>query len=273
MSSYSDYFLASGISAIFTKTSVAPLERIKILKQTQNYYNQANYGSIIGSCRFIYKNEGFRGFYRGHYSNMMRIFPSYLIKFPANEFYKKLYKADDSHPIRVLLAGISAGSAQISFTYPLDIIRTRMTLDHHMTTNYNSYYKCARNILKSEGLKAFYKGYPISGLTYPMYVGLQFFVYESLKTDFSYFAGAIAGMTAQTLMYPGDILKRHLQINGIDNTSKKYNGLVDTIRKIYIKYGFRGFYTGYGVNILKAVPETMLQFVIYDKVTSFLRTK
>ena len=273
MSSYFDSLIASGVSAIITKSSVAPLERIKILKQTQSYYSQSNYGSLFHSCRFIYKNEKLRGFYRGHYSNMLRIFPAYLIKFPANEFYKQLYKVDEQHPIRLLLAGISAGSTQVSMTYPLDIIRTRMTLDKYMTTNYNSYYKCARNILKREGIWAFYKGYPITGMTYPMYVGLQFFIYEWLKTDFSYFAGAIAGMTAQTLMYPGDILKRHLQINGIDNTGNKYNGLIDCICKIYNKYGFRGFYTGYGVNLIKAVPETMIQFAVYDKVTSFLRTK
>ena len=74
-------------------------------------------------------------------------------------------------------------------------------------------------------------------------------------------------------MYPGDVLKRHLQINGIDNTGKKYTSLIDCIKKIYKKYGIRGFYSGYGVNILKAVPETVIQFAIYDKVTSFLRTK
>ena len=75
-----------------------------------------------------------------------------------------------------------------------------MTLDYYMTSNYNSYYKCARNILKNEGLLSFYKGYTIVGVTYPMYVGLQFFIYESLKEKYSYFAGAIAGITAQTLM-------------------------------------------------------------------------
>ena len=90
-----------------------------------------------------------------------------------------------------------------------------------------------------------------------------------LKEKFSYFAGGISGITAQTLMYPGDVLKRHLQINGIDNTKNKYNGLIDCSYKNIQKYGFRGFYTGYGVNILKAVPETMIQFTIYEKVTSF----
>ena len=273
MPSYFESFIASGTSALITKTSVAPLERIKILKQTQNYYNQSNYGSLFNSCNFIYKNEGLRGFYRGHYSNLLRIFPAYLIKFPTNEFYRNLYQADEAHPEKIFLAGISAGSSQITFTYPLDIIRTRMTLDHYMTSNYNSYFKCARNIFKNEGISAFYKGYPISGFTYPMYVGLQFFVYESLKNDLSYFAGAIAGITAQTLMYPGDVIKRHLQINGIDSTTSKYDGLIDCIRNIYKKYGIRGFYTGYGINMLKAVPETMIQFAIYDKVTSFLRTR
>ena len=67
MPSYFDSFIASGFSAIITKSTVAPLERIKILKQTQNYYNQSNYRTLPGSIKFIYKNEGLRGFYRGNY--------------------------------------------------------------------------------------------------------------------------------------------------------------------------------------------------------------
>jgi len=273
MPSYFDSFIASGFSAIITKSTVAPLERIKILKQTQNYYNQSNYRTLPGSIKFIYKNEGLRGFYRGNYSNLIRIFPAYLLKFPANEFYRNLYNANESTPERILLAGISAGSIQITLTYPLDIIRTRMTLDHYMTTNYNSYFKCARNMFLNEGMLALYKGYPITGFTYPIYVGLQFFLYEMFRSDYSYFGGAFAGIIAQTLMYPGDVMRKQLQINGIDNTKKKYNGLIDCIKKIYKECGFRGFYTGYGVNVLKAVPETMIQFIIYDKVTSFLRTR
>ena len=75
MPSYFESFIGSGVSAIITKSSVAPLERIKILKQTQNYYNHSNYNTIYSSCKFIFKNEGLSGFYRGNYSNLLRIIP------------------------------------------------------------------------------------------------------------------------------------------------------------------------------------------------------
>ena len=44
-----------------------------------------------------------------------------------------------------------------------------------MTNNYNTYFMCAK-ILQKAGLPAFYKGYMISGITYPLYVGIQFYI-------------------------------------------------------------------------------------------------
>ena len=207
--------IASGVSAIITKTSVAPLERIKLLKQSQTYYNQTRYTSLFKSCQYILKNDGFKGLYRGNVSNLYRVLPAYLIKFPLNEFYKKQLGATTNTPTLLLGSGVLAGLSQITCTYPLDIIRTRMTLDNHMTTNYNNYFTCTRNVLRNEGLSAFYKGFPVSGISYPIYVGLQFFIYEWFKDTYSYFAGGIAGIIAQSLMYPGDTIKRQLQLNGI----------------------------------------------------------
>lgn len=257
-------FLASACSAITTKTSVAPLERVKILKQSQSYYSQHNYTSIFNSFRFIWQNEGIKGFYRGNYSNVTRIIPAYMIKFPLNDFYKKQLKASKENPGRLLASGVLAGISQITVTYPLDIMRTRMSLDHYMTSNYNNYITCARNILVNEGFRGFYKGFNSSLLTYPIYVGLQFSIYGYFKDDYPYLAGGIAGITAQTLAYPGDTIKRQLQLNGLDNTQKKYNGLWDCVRSMYRQYGIRGYYVGLGVNLIKAVPEATIQFAVYE---------
>ena len=267
----------SGIaSAIVTKTFVAPLERLKLLKQSQLYYGQQNYTNLYDSFKFIYKNEGLLGFYRGNYSNLVRIIPAYMLKFPTNEFYKKKLGVNRDTPFKQLLGGTLAGLTQITCTYPLDIIRTRMSLDSHMTNNYTNYITCAQNIAKKEGLKAFYKGFPISGLTYPLYVGLQFFVYEKLCDEGGIFgnrfiAGATAGLIAQSLMFPGDTIKRNLQINGIDSTKEKYSGPLSCIKNMYCVHGIRAFYAGYGVNMIKAMPEAALQFAIYDYVKMSLK--
>lgn len=259
-------FLGGALSAIITKTSVAPLERIKILKQSQNYYTKKNYTSIWNSFGFIYIHEGgIRGFYRGNYSNITRIIPSYMIKFPLNDTYKKYFGIRNDEPHKLFLSGTFAGLTQVTCTYPLDIMRTRMSLDHYMTSNYNKYTTCAYNIARTEGFRGFYKGFSSSLLTYPIYVGLQFSIYNNLKEEcHPLLAGATAGMVAQTVAYPGDTVKRQLQLNGLDNTKSKYNGLWSCIKLMYKQYGIRGYYAGLGVNILKAAPEAAIQFYVYE---------
>ena len=255
--------IGGGCSAIVTKSAVAPLERIKLLKQSQSYYSSQNYTGLFQSIRYIRKSEGFSGFYRGNYSNIIRITPAYLLKFPLNEFYKK--KIGNSTPGQLLASGVAAGFTQVCLTYPLDVMRTRMSLDHHMTSNYNKYFSCAKNIYHMEGIKGLYKGFPISAISYPMYVGIQFSMYETLSQNgYSYFSAPIAGMIAQSLMYPGDTIKRQLQINGLDNTKSKFRNPIHCIIQMYRTLGFRGFYAGFGINLLKAIPEVSIQFSVYE---------
>jgi len=268
-----EYILSATTSAICTKTFVAPLERMKMLKQSQLYYKEQNYSTIFKSIKYIYKHEGPLGFYRGNLSNITRIVPSYVLKFPLNEFYKTQFFVEKHKFKTLLLSGIFAGFTQVSITYPLDILRTRMTLDKKMTSNYNTITSCARNILNKEGIAAFYNGFSIALVSYPLYIGIQFSIYEYLKEDFSFFAGSIAGLISQSLMYPGDTIKRQLQLNGLDNTKMKYNTVLGCIRFIYKKYGFPGFYPGFSINLLKSIPEVTLQFFIYESCMKLFNQK
>ena len=78
-------------------------------------------------------------------------------------------------------------------------------------------------------------------------------------------------MIAQTLMYPGDTIKRQMQINGLDKTKKKYSSLTNCIKHIYKENGMKGFYPGLSINLIKAVPEATLQFFIYETVLQYLQ--
>ncbi len=80
-------FSSSIITAICTKTFIAPLTRIKVLQQVQTYYNTQNYANLFYSFKYIKNNEGFAGFYKGNLANIAKSIPNYCIKFPINEFY------------------------------------------------------------------------------------------------------------------------------------------------------------------------------------------
>jgi len=55
------------------KTSVAPLDRVKILLQGQSqHYRQSG---VLGGLRKVVKREGFRALFKGNGAQMVRIFP------------------------------------------------------------------------------------------------------------------------------------------------------------------------------------------------------
>ena len=266
------YLGSSFVSAICSKTSIAPLERLKILKQSDMYYKFNNYNtSILNSFKYIYKNEGFKGFYRGNLINIYRVLPGYFIKFPLNEFghkYIKKYKnVNKTSYLDKLTVGLITGSIQITLTYPFDFLRTRLSLDKTMLKLYkNNMFNYGKYIVKNEGILNLYKGYGSCILTYPLYVGLQFSIFNQCKeNDINVFlSGSIAGLISQTLVFPGDVIKRQMQLNGINNKPKLYKNLLDCLKKIYINEGMKGFYTGLQINLIKCIPGASVQFATYE---------
>lgn len=90
----------------------------------------ANYG-IIESFKKIVQQEGFLSLYKGNGAQMLRIFPYAALQFTSYEFYKrmnkKIFKEEASERIiNNLLCGSLAGITAVTFTYPLDVIRSRL---------------------------------------------------------------------------------------------------------------------------------------------------
>ena len=69
----------------------------------------------------------------------------------------------------------------MSATYPLDMIRGRLTVQVDGKAQYTGMAHAARVIIAEEGLGALYMGWLPSVLGVIPYVGLNFAVYETLK--------------------------------------------------------------------------------------------
>lgn len=277
---WSKYIISGIFSASITKTGIAPFVRVKTLMQIQTYHNTNNYTNLYDSLKYIVRNEGFRGLYKGNMINLAKSVPNYCMKFTVNEYYiKHLLKQNGCKNMnelnfpKLLEAGILTGVIQTSLMYPIDLVRTRIIQDKQMLGRDISIPQCAREIVRKGGVFALYTGFLPTIISAPIYVGLSLANYQYLKgrddiLSNSFIAGAIAGVTSQTLTYPGDTIKKQLQVNGMN--SQKYTGLIDCIKTMYRANGIGGFYRGFAINTAKAAPELGLKFFVYELFKHYL---
>ncbi|CAA2977634.1 mitochondrial adenine nucleotide transporter ADNT1-like [Olea europaea subsp. europaea] len=302
--------VAGGIAGGVSRTAVAPLERLKILLQVQNP-NNIKYNGTIQGLKYIWRTEGFRGLFKGNGTNCARIVPNSAVKFFSYEQASKgilyLYQQQTGNedaqltPLLRLGAGACAGIIAMSATYPMDMVRGRLTVQTDKSPyQYRGIFHALSTVLREEGFRALYKGWLPSVIGVVPYVGLNFAVYESLKdwliksNQFGLAennelgvvtrlaCGAAAGTVGQTVAYPLDVIRRRMQMVGWSNAasivtgdgrnkaSLEYTGMIDAFRKTVRYEGFRALYKGLVPNSVKVVPSIAIAFVTYEQVKDIL---
>ncbi|KAF5935325.1 hypothetical protein HYC85_026454 [Camellia sinensis] len=293
-----------------SRTAVAPSERLKILLQVQNPHS-IKYSGTVQSLKYIWRTEGLRGLFKGNGTNCARIVPNSAVKFFSYEEASKgilgLYRhqtgKEDAEltPLLRLGAGACAGIIAMSATYPMDLVRGRLTVQTEASPRqYRGIFHALSSVFHEEGPRALYKGWLPSVIGVIPYVGLNFSVYESLKdwliktrpfglvedselsVTTKLACGAAAGTVGQTVAYPLDVIRRRMQMVGWkdaaslvtgDGKSKaplEYSGMVDAFRKTVRHEGFRALYKGLVPNSVKVVPSIAIAFVTYEAVKDVL---
>lgn len=304
--------VAGGVAGGVSRTAVAPLERLKILLQVQNPHS-IKYNGTVQGLNYIWRTEGFRGLFKGNGTNCARIVPNSAVKFFSYEqaakgilwLYREQTGNDDAQlsPLLRLAAGACAGIIAMSATYPMDMVRGRLTVQTDKSPyQYRGMFHALSTVLREEGPRALYKGWLPSVIGVIPYVGLNFAVYESLK-DFLIKSkplglvdengelgvitrlgcGAAAGTIGQTVAYPLDVIRRRMQMvgwkdaasvvvgeGGKGRASLEYTGMIDAFSKTVRNEGVRALYKGLVPNSVKVVPSIAIAFVTYEQVKEIL---
>ncbi len=74
-------------------------------------------------------------------------------------------------------------------------------------------------------------------------------------------AGGVAGLVAQTVSYPLEVVRRRMQIGGALE-SREFRGITETIRGIYQSSGLRGFFVGLTIGYIKVTPMVATSFFV-----------
>lgn len=154
---YLQSFICGSTAGVLGRTVTAPLDVLKITCQVKGSRT-----GILSVCKQFYAMEGWRGFFRGNLTACVKIFPYYAVQVWS---YKKFrwYIQDDLGRLNISGSVSAATLAVLSatvFTYPLDLIKTRLVAQpygRHKTV-YKGISHAFLSIIQTEGPRTLYNG-------------------------------------------------------------------------------------------------------------------
>jgi len=286
-------FALGGISAAVSKTAVAPIERVKLLLQTQDANKKLagkKYTGIVDCLTRVPREEGLSAFWRGNLANVIRYFPTQALNFAFKDTYKKIFCPYNPKTefwkffMGNLASGGAAGATSLSVVYPLDFARTRLAADVGKTAadrQFNGLVDCLTKVYKADGYKGLYQGFGVSVLGIIAYRACYFGGYDTLKRVLfadgkssilfkfliAQFVTALSGLVS----YPLDTVRRRLMMQS-GAKEVMYNGTMDCFAKIYKNEGGKAFFKGALSNIFRGMGASLV-LVMYDEMQAYFAPK
>ncbi|KAM5547431.1 hypothetical protein ABKV19_001766 [Rosa sericea] len=197
-------------------------------------------------------------------------------------------------PVLDLVAGSLSGGTAVLFTYPLDLVRTKLAyqvvgspkLKLQGIMNNEQLYKgivdCFSKTYKEAGLRGLYRGVAPSLYGIFPYAGLKFYFYEKMKRYVppeqkssimvKLVCGSVAGLLGQTFTYPLDVVRRQMQVQRlIASNSPEMKGTMESLVLIAKQQGWKQLFSGLSINYLKVVPSVAIGFTVYDVMKAYLQ--
>lgn len=299
MSSSSEFiinFLAGGVSGAVAKTATAPIERVKLLIQTQDANPKiisgevARYTGIMDCFSRVASEQGVKAFWRGNLTNIIRYFPTQAFNFAFKDTIKALFpKADKNTEFGKFFAinmasGGLAGAGSLLIVYPLDYARTRLASDvGGGKAQFSGLADCLKQTVKNGGIGSLYNGIGVSIVGIIPYRGVYFGLFDTMsgynpyqKSDNNVLRAASKFACAQSsaiaagyASYPFDTVRRRLQMQSEKPKSEwVYSGTADCFGKIVANEGAGALFKGAGANALRTVGAAMV-LVLYSEITAF----
>ena len=196
--------------------------------------------------------------------------------------------------IAAFIAGAAAGGAATTATYPLDLLRTRFAAQGSERV-YSSLLGSIRDIARDEGARGFFQGVGAGVGQIVPYMGFFFAAYESFRPVISPLdlpfgsgdatAGAMASVLAKTGVFPLDVIRKRLQVQGPTRTrfvpGKGYRAVADyaglgvfgTGKAIIAREGWRGLYRGLAIGLVKSAPASAVTMWTYERALRVLKER
>jgi len=295
MSDFMINFLAGGTSGAFAKTCTAPIERVKLLIQTQDANPKIisgevkRYTGIVDCFTRVSSEQGVKAFWRGNLTNIIRYFPTQAFNFAFKDSIKAMFPKVDKNVefgkffLINMASGGLAGAGSLCIVYPLDYARTRLASDVGAgKQQFNGLLDCLKKTVAAGGIGSVYNGIGVSVVGIIPYRGVYFGLFDTLsgynpfqkdqstliRASSKFACAQVSAITAGYASYPFDTVRRRLQMQSEKPAEEwVYAGTADCFGKIIKEEGPSALFKGAGANALRTVGAAMV-LVLYSEITA-----
>ncbi|XP_010914879.1 adenine nucleotide transporter BT1, chloroplastic/mitochondrial [Elaeis guineensis] len=265
--------LSGGIAGAISRTAVAPLETIRT-----HLMVGSNGDSTTEVFQTIMRTEGWKGLFRGNFVNVIRVAPSKAIELFAFDTANKILTPKMGEPPKLpvpssLVAGAFAGVSSTLCTYPLELLKTRLTIQRDV---YGNLLDAFVKILHEEGPAELYRGLTPSLIGVVPYAATNYFAYDTLKKLYrktfkkdeigniaTLLIGSAAGAISSSATFPLEVARKHMQVGAVGGR-RVYKNMLHALLCILEKEGVGGLYKGLGPSCMKLVPAAGISFMCYE---------
>ncbi|XP_020230282.1 adenine nucleotide transporter BT1, chloroplastic/mitochondrial [Cajanus cajan] len=266
--------LVSGAFAgAVSRTTVAPLETIRTHLMVGSSGNSTV--EVFGN---IMKTDGWKGLFRGNFVNVIRVAPSKAIELFAYDTVNKNLSPKPGEQPKLpipasLIAGACAGVSSTICTYPLELVKTRLTIQRGV---YNGLLDAFMKIVKEEGAGELYRGLTPSLIGVIPYAATNYFAYDTLRKAYrkvfktekignieTLLIGSAAGAISSSATFPLEVARKHMQVGALSGR-QVYKNVIHALASILEQEGIQGLYKGLGPSCMKLVPAAGISFMCYE---------
>uniref|UniRef100_A0A5B7BFN7 Mitochondrial adenine nucleotide transporter BTL3 n=1 Tax=Davidia involucrata TaxID=16924 RepID=A0A5B7BFN7_DAVIN len=280
---------AGAVSAMVSRTFVAPLERLKL-----EYIVRGEQKNLFELIKAIAASQGLKGFWKGNFVNILRTAPFKAINFYAYDTYRgqllRISGNEETTNFERFLAGAAAGITATMLCIPMDTIRTKMVAPGGEALG--GVIGTFRHMIQTEGFFSLYKGLVPSIISMAPSGAVFYGVYDILKSAYLHspegrkriqhmkqegqelnafeqlelgtvrtlIYGAIAGACSEAATYPFEVVRRQLQMQV---RATKMNALATCV-KIVEQGGVPALYTGLIPSLLQVLPSAAISYFVYE---------
>ncbi|KAM4128795.1 hypothetical protein ACJW30_02G194800 [Castanea mollissima] len=279
---------SGAVSAMVSRTFVAPLERLKL-----EYMVRGEQKKLFELIQTIAASQGLKGFWKGNFVNILRTAPFKAINFYAYDTYRnqlmRMTGNEETTNFERFVAGAASGITATLLCIPMDTIRTKMVAPGGEALGGVIGTFC--HMIQTEGFFSLYKGLVPSILSMAPSGAVFYGVYDILKSAYLHspegrkriqnmkqgqdlnaleqlelgpfrtlIYGAIAGACAEAATYPFEVVRRQLQMQ----VKETQLSAMATCIKIVEQGGVPALYAGLIPSLLQVLPSAAISYFVYE---------